>query len=190
MQQPPKKQLSILELGTGCGIVGIGCANLSPDCRILLTDLDDHALKSADINVQRCLEDVKERLELRPLDWKNPHKFRLDGRLDLIIASDCTYNSDSAPGLVHTILHLVQKSSEKAGKCLSDTKIMVSTKERHSSEAIFFELMREAGFVQTEHARVPLEDRYRESIGQKLEVVDIHVFEKDEHAQGKALKLQ
>ncbi|KAL8703062.1 MAG: hypothetical protein Q9201_003762 [Fulgogasparrea decipioides] len=176
LQQPGSEQFNILELGTGCGIVGLVLGSIHSDCRALLTDLDEDALKFGRINAQRSPKALNSTRECRPLDWGEPNEFTLDRQLDFIVASDCTYNVDSIPDLVRTIADLVQQSERIRIQWLTP-KVVVSTKVRHPSEAIFFELMEKTGFEQKEHASIPMDDRHRASIGQELEVVDIYVFE-------------
>ncbi|KAL8736891.1 MAG: hypothetical protein Q9181_002231 [Wetmoreana brouardii] len=177
LQQPGSEQLNMLELGTGCGIVGLVLGSIHSTCRALLTDLDENALKFGRINAQRSSKALDSTRECRPLDWGNPNEFTLDRQLDFIVASDCTYNIDSIPDLVRTIADLVQQSERLQIQWFTP-KIIISTKVRHPSEAIVFELMGKAGFEQQEHASVAMQDKHRASIGQELEVVDIYVFER------------
>ena len=89
--------LHILELGTGCGIVGITLAQSLFDVQVLLTDLPE-----AEMIVQRNIDAASSlsgrSVRFQELDWDaelpSSTHFPLD-RLDLIIAADCTYNSDS-----------------------------------------------------------------------------------------------
>ncbi|KAL9028863.1 MAG: hypothetical protein Q9196_002830 [Gyalolechia fulgens] len=81
------------------------------------------------------------------------------------------------PHLAQTISELAQRSMELHQEALSP-QVIVSTKKRHPSEAIFFDLMSKAGFEQKEHTTVSMHDQYRESIGQDVEVVDVYVFER------------
>ncbi|KAL8730040.1 MAG: hypothetical protein Q9166_004364 [cf. Caloplaca sp. 2 TL-2023] len=171
---------NILELGTGCGTVGLALG-IRSDCHFILTDEDDEALKFAKHNARQSRETFNPVWECRTLNWSEPHRFKLDRPLDFIVASDCIYNSDSIPNLVKTMSDLVRQSNAlETGS--SPPKIIVGTKVRHSSEAAFFDLMQASGFEQKEHANIPVQDRYRKSVGQELEAVDIYVFEDDTEA--------
>ncbi|KAL8938089.1 MAG: hypothetical protein Q9211_003367 [Gyalolechia sp. 1 TL-2023] len=171
------KQCTILELGTGCGLVGLVLGSLRQNSRLILTDIDEGSLKLTTDNAQKSRELFNSVCECRSLDWKEPHKFTCVESLTFIIASDCTYNTDSIPHLAQTISELAQRSMELHQEALSP-QVIVSTKKRHPSEAIFFDLMSKAGFEQKEHTTVSMHDQYRESIGQDVEVVDVYVFER------------
>ncbi|KAJ5096077.1 methyltransferase-domain-containing protein [Penicillium alfredii] len=128
--------LQIVELGAGCGIVGIALAAMLPCCSVLLTDLPEaQEIVTHNINVARSAP--MSTIDFRTLDWDEPPD--LCGRpIDLILVSDCTYNADSLPALVSVLDRLVRSSP--------DAIILVALKRRHDSEAIFFELMQSAGF--------------------------------------------
>lgn len=175
--QAGEKQHKILELGTGCGMVGLVLGSMSQNSRLILTDEDDDSLALATENAQKSREVFNSVWECRSLDWREPHRFSLDGNLGLIVASDCTYNSGSIPCLVQTISDLVQQSNEMH-KESPTPRIIVSTKRRHPSEAMFVELMEKSGFDQLEHATIPMHDRHRESMGMELEVVDVYIYER------------
>lgn len=177
MTQKDDKQCTILELGTGCGLVGLVLGSLCENSRLILTDVDDGSLKLAADNARKSRGIFNSVWECRSLDWKEPNKFNFDGSLAFIVASDCTYNSDSIPHLVRTISDLVQRSTE-LHKSSPSPQIIVSTKKRHPSEAIFFELMNKSGFEQKEHTTVSMPDQYRESVVQDVEMVDVCVFER------------
>ncbi|KAI4280458.1 MAG: hypothetical protein L6R38_004433 [Xanthoria sp. 2 TBL-2021] len=167
---------TVLELGTGCGTVGLAFG-IRSDCRLLLTDVDDDALTYARHNARRSRDTFNSVWECSALDWSEPDRLKLDRPLDFIIVSECIYNPDSIPDLVRTMSSLVRRSNGmKDGS--PQPQIIVSTKVRHSSEAAFFDLMKESGFDQNQHVSIPIHDQYRESVGQDLEVVHIFVFEK------------
>ncbi|KAL8843516.1 MAG: hypothetical protein Q9170_000020 [Blastenia crenularia] len=177
MWQPDEQQSSIIELGTGCGLVGLVLGSMRHNSRLILTDVDDGALKLAKENAQISREMFNSTWECRSLDWTEPQKFVFNDKLTLIVASECIYNSDSIPLLVQTMSDLVQRSIELR-KESPGPKIVVSTKRRHDSEAMFFTMMIASGFEETVHAIVPLHDRYRESVGIDLEVVNIYIFQR------------
>ncbi|KAL8673464.1 MAG: hypothetical protein Q9168_002131 [Polycauliona sp. 1 TL-2023] len=182
-RQPPGSRdvaFAVVELGTGCGTVGLAFGMWS-DCKVLLTDVDEDALVYARLNARGSRAAFNRDWECQPLDWSETGPMRLVSPLDFIIASECIYNPDTIPDLVRTISSLVQHSNRlKSGS--RQPRIIVSTKVRHSSEAAFFDLMKEAGFAQKQHEGIPIPDQYRESIGQDLEVVHIYIFEKQGEA--------
>ena len=159
----------VLELGGGCGIVGLHVAGLCSTSEIFLTDLPD-AMDILNQNVKSAMSASSiGKVATTVLDWDGPLPERIGiHRFDLVIVSDCTYNSDSIPCLVKTLSSIANKSP--------DALFVVSLKVRHDSEAIFFDMMAEAEFVETEHTSIPLPDRYRSETGQDLDLIEIFVY--------------
>ena len=161
---------SVLELGSGCGIVGLEIAQICSQCDVILTDLPD-AMENLSYNVSKVMGSnlAVGNVVTAVLDWDDANPKIIQGhRYDLVIVSDCTYNADSIPALVRTLAAVIDEWSA--------TLIVVSMKVRHDSEAVFFDLMAAAGFIIAEHSAVTLPDQQRADNGQELEVVDIYVF--------------
>ena len=169
LQRSDPQGLSILELGSGCGITGLHIADLCLKSTVLLTDLPD-AIEILDRNVEFA-QSVSSgyKLATAALDWdvRVPEMIAKQ-RFDLVVLSDCTYNSDSIPGLVKTLSSIARSSLH--------TLIVISLKVRHDSEAIFFDLMTRADFIRAEHTAIPLPDRCRSETGQDLEMVEIYAY--------------
>ncbi|KAL2040153.1 hypothetical protein N7G274_007056 [Stereocaulon virgatum] len=162
----------VLELGSGCGIVGLEIARLCPTSDVLLTDLPE-AMAIMEYNVSEVkVSSTTGKITTAILDWNDalPAMIR-QTQYNLVIVSDCTYNSDNIPALVKTLAAVVNKSPAAL--------VVVSMKVRHDSEAIFFELMAEAGFVTVEDYAISLPDQQRGHIGQELDAVNVFVFRKD-----------
>ena len=169
LQSLRQSPTNVLELGSGCGTVGIGFAQLFPKAKVLLTDLPD-AMEILDRNMTQANRSSNLKLEKATLDWETdlPAPIRKT-KYDIILICDCTYNTDSIPVLVRTLSNLVAVSP--------DVSIIVSTKVRHSSEAIFFDLMSDASFEIVDHVSVPLPDGQRKAVDSTLlESVDIYLF--------------
>ena len=132
------KHLSVVELGTGCGIVGIALAQVLPRCSVCLTDLEEaRDIVSRNVRVAQPASGATVQFEV--LDWdEGPGDLIAHRQYTLIIVSDCTYNSDSMPALVRTLRSLVEFSTNAV--------VMVGLKRRHESEQVFFELMEDSGF--------------------------------------------
>ena len=133
--------LQVVELGAGCGIVGIALAQMLEQVQVLLTDLPE----VEEIVMRNIYDNHPQRdssVTFQTLDWDEPGDL-CNGSIDLILVSDCTYNADSLPPLVAVLGRLARSSP--------DAVVLVALKRRHDSEAIFFDLMRSAGFsaVQT-----------------------------------------
>ena len=80
--------------------------------------------------------------------------------------ADCTYNPDVVPDLVRTLKCLASGNGEN-GKLLA----ALAMKVRHPSEMVFFELMRESGFVVREDCKILLP-----MLGGAVEKIEFFVF--------------
>lgn len=161
---------SVLELGSGCGIVGLEVAQICCQCDVTLTDLPD-TMEILSYNVSKVMgsNPAVGNVITGVLDWDDANPKIVQGhRCDLVIVSDCTYNADSIPALVRTLAAVIDKWPAAL--------IIVSMKVRHDSEAVFFDLMAAAGFVVAEHSAITMPDQQRADSGRELEVVDIYVF--------------
>ncbi|KAF2795635.1 hypothetical protein K505DRAFT_239511 [Melanomma pulvis-pyrius CBS 109.77] len=166
-----KERLQVLELGTGCGMVGITIAQRVVNADIILTDLPE-AEEIVQKNMTQATLAKDSTLSFQTLDWEIELPRELNSssecphctQLDLIVAADCTYNPDSSPALVKTMSRLAQSSPNSV--------IVVAMKMRHSSEEIFFSLMSKAGFTTTDPIPFPLPG---DEI-QGEEVVYVHLY--------------
>ncbi|KAL8994053.1 MAG: hypothetical protein Q9169_005879 [Polycauliona sp. 2 TL-2023] len=166
---------SVLELGTGCGTVGLALG-MHSNSHLILTDEDDDALVYARQNASISQKTFDTDWECLPFDWSKPDSLTLKRPLDFIIASECIYNSTTIPYLVRTMESLVHQSNRiQSGP--SQPQIIVSTKVRHDSEQFFFDLMKAANFEPKQHVEIPIHDWYRHHTGQEFEVVHIYVFD-------------
>lgn len=162
----------VIELGSGCGIVGLEIAHLCPASDVYLTDLPE-AMDILHHNINEAkFTSTRGRVAAAILEWDKPLPDDIaKNQYDLLIVSDCTYNSDSIPALVRTLAALIAKSP--------GALIVISMKVRHDSEAIFFDLMAEARLTKTDLTTIELPDRIRQATQQPLEVVDIYVYGND-----------
>lgn len=160
--------LSVIELGSGCGLVGITLAAVRPKCHILLTDLPE-AMDILGYNISQSQPAPGSKMEHMVLDWDDtlPPSVSQE-RYDLVLVSECTYNDSSIPALVRTLSALASGSPALV--------IVVATKVRHCSEAVFFDLMSQSGFVEVERLSIPLPDPQKQASGQDLENVDVYIL--------------
>ncbi|KAK3109761.1 hypothetical protein LTR53_016623 [Teratosphaeriaceae sp. CCFEE 6253] len=162
------RRLNAIELGCGCGGVGISLAQSIPDCDVLLTDLPE-VTELVEANIARMQPAMSSKVHFAPLDWEQPLPESLRNRTNgLIIVSECTYNSDTLGALVSTLSRLVARSPKAV--------IVVSTKTRHDSEAAFFDMMRDAGFVESGSMRLPLPGKSGSGYADWATDVGLHVF--------------
>ena len=181
-----KQDLRILELGAGVCTQGIGLATVlsawqrKQAVKIILTDLEE-AQRRAEANLERVraegLVSSNISLQYEILDWKDGAKGVFGPcaggcAWDLILVSDCTYNQDSSPILIETFSALHEANVSKKPGMMS--RILLSTKQRHESEAIFFENIKDSGWETREESRIPL------PVGPDAadEGVEIYLFEK------------
>lgn len=167
------RRLTAIELGCGCGTVGISLAQSIPDCDVVLTDLPE-VTELVQANMARSNPAINSRITFQPLDWERAVPDRLQSRThDLIIVSECTYNTDSLQPLVNTLISLVSRSPKAV--------IVVSTKTRHQSEAAFFDMMALAGFSQDGSVRVPLPGRPGDGYADYATDVGLHIYHGQNH---------
>lgn len=183
------RDLNILELGCGVGILGMAlaslCAKLRPDtdpdheCVLLMTDLEE-AEQRARFNMARLPSASNQRLLYENLDWEDGRQGRFGEEVtarqwDLIVLSDCTYNVDMLPALVETLsaLHCLKAARGDRDRGQTGTKVFLATKPRHSSEQALFTLMAEHQWEKQQEQAIPLP-----AIGAEPQSVELYLFEK------------
>ncbi|KAK5122414.1 hypothetical protein LTR85_003998 [Meristemomyces frigidus] len=167
------RRLNAIELGCGCGSVGISVAQSIPDCDVLLTDLPE-VTELVEANIERMKPAMSSRVRFAPLDWEQPLPPALQTRTnDLIIVSECTYNTDTLQPLVNTLRNLVARSPKAV--------IVLSTKTRHDSEAVFFDLISDAGLIKDGSMRLPLPGQPGSGYADSATDIGLHVFRGREH---------
>jgi hypothetical protein len=135
-----RKALNTIELGSGCGIVGIAFAERLPNCKVLMTDLPE-AKEIIHRNIALSRPAKGSTLQFLCLNWEKELPVPVMSEVfDVILVADCTYNSCSIPALVCTLSALVSHSP--------NAHVIVAHKPRHESESVFFEHMLSAGFCQ------------------------------------------
>jgi hypothetical protein len=187
--QRSTRQLQILELGSGCGAVGIGLAHIVSNAHFILTDLPE-AMEILESNISEPQNQIvsSNKIEARVLDWdcalKVPEPSLMnDGeRLqslvpDLVILSDCTYNPSSFKSLVAILRKVVQQGKEAHKSKYIGLDVLLALKVRHESEAQFFEEMNNAGFKVVGFETVEFPDRSKSDIGLELEKSEIYGFD-------------
>ena len=140
------RRLRVLELGAGCGIVGIAFAQLVK-CDILLTDLED-AQEVLASNIRCASPLAGSTIQSEVLNWASSLEDSSNFNYDLILVSDCIYNPDSSLDLVEILRQLATRTP--------DTLILVGYKRRHEADTIFFERMQETNFDIVENVDISL----------------------------------
>lgn len=168
------RPLNILELGCGVGVLGIGLAGLlslsstpeaAQECHFLMTDVPEAEERAlANIRLFQQSQEKEGRpipvIQYENLDWEEGRQGLFSEsvrskRWDLVILSDCTYNTDTIPALVETLsqLHSLVTSH---GSGMAPLQVFLATKQRHSSEQAVFDVLGSKGWSVAEKAVVEL----------------------------------
>jgi hypothetical protein len=167
------RHLNVLELGCGCGTVGIALAQAVPDCDVLLTDLDE-AEEIVEANIERMNPAISSKVAFAALDWTKPLPPKVAARTnDLIIVSECTYNTDTLQPLVDTLASLTARSPKAV--------VVLATKTRHDSEAAFFDMIKKAGLMEDSKMRVALPGSPGTGYADWATDIGVHIFRGKEH---------
>ena len=152
------KHLRILELGAGCGLLGIGLAALYPNSQVVLTDApvnftaaegnksddgDSSTMIQSTIqwlegNIKRNSVLLQDRVSVAPLLWGDASEqmaiTEVIPDVDLIVGAELLYNNEASfPGLIGTLQHFAS----------AETRILLAYRERNLGEAQFFDLAKE-----------------------------------------------
>lgn len=125
----PKQPRHILELGAGCGLIGIGFAQLYKRSNVVLTDLDD-AEEICKYNIK--LNQVPN-AKFKEFDWNEDDQEVTSVNWDLVLTTDCIYNDDSYAALIGALTRVAKPS----------TRFVMGHKHRHQDEAKFFTQLNE-----------------------------------------------
>jgi len=140
------KRLRVLEVGAGCGIVGIALSQLRK-CEIVLTDLED-AQDILQSNIDCAVPASGSSLTRQVLGWGAGLDDLENAKFDLVLVSDCIYNPESSVLLVETLEQLTKQNS--------NLLIFVAYKPRHEADQIFFNHMRQHGMSVAEEGIIKL----------------------------------
>ena len=127
---------SVLELGAGCGLLGLVAATLGAS-RVTLTDLPHvgpHLLASAALNPHIPPGVVS----VAALDWFAPAAFDTSEPVDVIVGADVVWVGDLIPPLVDTLARLAA--------AWPAARILLAHQTRsHSGDELLFRGLRERG---------------------------------------------
>lgn len=169
--------ISVVELGSGCGIAGIGLAQIVPGAKVMLTDVQE-AQEIITRNINNAALAVGSCLTQKVLDWdeplssSEPHK-----NVDLLIVCECIYNADSDPALISILQQFIAYSPK--------VKILVVTKQRHFSETVFFDLMEQATIPILEQCSIPLPHHVSDA-DSKIPQAEIYLYGAKKSTKDKA----
>ncbi|KAL9547483.1 hypothetical protein MBANPS3_006149 [Mucor bainieri] len=127
---------TMLELGSGTGLVGVYAAQLLSPKRVYLTDLPD-ALEIMQQNVDLMApHQTKVEMLVKELSW-GPEKQDEYSHVDLVLLTDVLYNQGSHDVLLDTLDWLLDNDSCKA---------LLTYKERNPDERVFFDKVAQRGW--------------------------------------------
>lgn len=106
------KGRKVLELGAGCGLVGLLCAHLGAD--VTLTDTKEvMAFTQSNVDKNALPPDSDGRISVRELLWGTDSTAAFErGSYDLVVGSDVTYYQVLFEPLMITLLQLAHRETE------------------------------------------------------------------------------
>ncbi|KAJ1884967.1 hypothetical protein LPJ66_010355 [Kickxella alabastrina] len=110
--------LTALELGSGCGLVGLTLHRLGMQRTILTDQLRMMRLLTKNMDANRLKGSSLEMFATEYVWGQMPEDQRIVRQsIDMVVASDCVYHESVAPMLVHTLVD-VCKSRVDGEKCV------------------------------------------------------------------------
>ena len=110
-----RKNLRILELGSGTGIVGTATKLYCPSFEVVLSDLEsnlDLIKKNAQTNGLSVTSDENDgSVSVVSIPWGNKETSLKYGIFDLVLCSDTVYETEALPLFLRTLLWVTQKDS-------------------------------------------------------------------------------
>jgi predicted nicotinamide N-methyase len=156
------KGKSILDVGSGTGVVGIACALLATGISGTHVTLTDRAplLDLLNYNAFKLNQIPQHRLAVKELEWGNPlpKATGTPETFDLILLSDVVTKAykESYPGLIKSLQDLANEN----------TRIILGYELRDTSDRQFFDLLTSSGFSLTKVTEDKLDPEYSaEDIG-------------------------
>ncbi|KXN87965.1 hypothetical protein AN958_07975 [Leucoagaricus sp. SymC.cos] len=120
---------TIVELGSGTGLVGLIAGRLDPSCEVYITDqapLLNIMTKNVELNA------LAGRVKVAKLNWGEPIPSNIPSKPDVILAADCVYFEPAFPLLVQTLADLAD----------TNTCILFCYKKRRKADKRFFSLLK------------------------------------------------
>jgi len=132
---------SVIELGAGLGLLGIGLSKLGAS-RVMLTDLPAQMPLLTRNLRENSVSPDHGRLQARILEWGTcPEELALQG-WDLIVGADLVYDEDLMPALALTLARLLHRNPEaRAVLVLPDRSEFDSTQGDRPDYCVLFDLL-------------------------------------------------
>lgn len=150
----------VLELGAGCGLVGITLSILGAKS-VVLSDLE-LCLPTLQRNIDRNISDTKERIRVVPYVWgQDTSSLTVNGKFDILVAAEVLYDEEDSKLLAESALELL---NETLGI------MFVSMGRNRKGETAFVKTMVDYGYSVNEVPRSQLHPRYQDEIIKVIEV--------------------
>ncbi|KNE70669.1 hypothetical protein AMAG_15427 [Allomyces macrogynus ATCC 38327] len=138
---------TVVELGSGVGVLGLVCARLSA-ARVALTDVNASVLSVLEKNVDRFRQRTTlpaAPIEIHSLDWFSVEDHEADAHLgDVLLCADTVYDPDLLPGLAHC-LHTFLRAAARRNRPLA--VYMATAIRRESTFHDLNDRLRKVGFA-------------------------------------------
>lgn len=131
------QKCKVLELGAGCGLVGIYLCWLGAKMSVL-TD-QQCCIETLEHNVAKNISEVcRSKIKVVEYSWGNStSELTIDGLFDLVLAAEVLYSPTDSKLLAQCIPRLTHKKS----------KIFISMGRNRGGEDVFVKTMREQGYL-------------------------------------------
>ncbi|KAI9980102.1 hypothetical protein PInf_026700 [Phytophthora infestans] len=144
-------QRHVLELGAGPGAVGLALASTCEVSSLLFTDLEsvvpltrDNARFAARHHESIATLIASNRLNVQPLRWGEPLDDNIASRrVDVVVASDCLYESASHSALMSTLQELTDISERDPASQHLPIVLLAFKQRIPENEKLFFESISE-----------------------------------------------
>ncbi|XP_046637123.1 protein-lysine N-methyltransferase EEF2KMT-like [Daphnia pulicaria] len=102
--------MTVVELGSGAGLVGLTCYKTCKPGYITMTDFHPKVMETLRYNLEnnQLIENSSPPIDIQPLDWMEFHtKSESSLQADLVLASDVVFDVELIPALVGTLSKLL-----------------------------------------------------------------------------------
>ena len=153
------KNKDIIELGTGCGLLGISILKQIPLINhYTFSDYQDSVINNLNTNLIRNKLKDNKKYDILKLDWRDYEK--IDLKYDIILGSELIYKG----GYIQELAKLINKILKDDGICY------ISMPEKRSMTSTFLEYIKECGMkYQTEFYDINNEELFVEILKDKKE---------------------
>ena len=128
------KNKNIIELGTGCGLLGISILNKTDCNHFTFSDYQDSVIDNLKDNINlNVIKKYKDKYNILKLDWRDYDK--VNDKYDIVIGSELIYQG----GFIEELVKLINKILKDDGLCF------ISMPEERSMTKKFLSYIEENG---------------------------------------------